>query len=51
MNELHERQGWDQQTTHDMNTYLVQSHLYADFPKSFAQVVQLGVGTHGVQSL
>lgn len=54
-------QGWDPQTTRDMNAYLVYEQLYADFPKSFVQVLQLeawmqvgiqaGVGAQCVQGL
>lgn len=54
-------QGWDRQATEDMNANLVQEQRYTDFPKSFAQVLQLeawmqvgqqaGVGSQSVQGL
>lgn len=54
-------QGWDRQITLDMNADLVGEQLYAAFPKSFAQVLQLeawmqvskqaGVGSQCVRGL
>lgn len=54
-------QGWDWKATTDMNAGLVHAQCYADFPKNFAQVLQLeawmqvskqlGVGAQCVRGL